>query len=251
MAKFLLKRGLSSNITSVTLDAGEPAYTTDSKKMYIGNADGTKTLINPDQAALTADDIPILPVTKITGLGTAATKNTGNASGNVPVLGTDGKLDAAMLPPLAITDTFVVESQTAMLALINTETGDVAVRTDLNKSFILKQSPASTLANWVELLTPDCEIQSVNGKTGTVVMNAADVGAEPVIAPDTSDKYLNGAKEWTDFATSVRAAVLTGLSTSSNSAVSATDTILAAIGKLQAQLSSRLTSDSIIDGGTF
>lgn len=34
----------------------------------------------------------------ITGLGTAATKNTGTAAGNVPVLGSDGKLPEAILP---------------------------------------------------------------------------------------------------------------------------------------------------------
>jgi hypothetical protein len=35
---------------------------------------------------------------QITGLGTAATCNTGTASGNVPVIGSDGKLNAAILP---------------------------------------------------------------------------------------------------------------------------------------------------------
>ena len=34
----------------------------------------------------------------VTGLGTAATKNTGTAAGNVPVLGADGKLPEAILP---------------------------------------------------------------------------------------------------------------------------------------------------------
>jgi hypothetical protein len=47
------------------------------------------------------------------------------------------KLQNSDLPAIAITDTFVVSSQTALLAL-TAERGDVAVRTDLNKSFILK-----------------------------------------------------------------------------------------------------------------
>ena len=76
---------------------------------------------------------------------------------------------------LIITDTFVVNSQAEMLALSTAEKGDVAVRTDLNKTFILKQSPYSTLTNWQELLTPTDAVQSVNGKTGTVVLTTTDV----------------------------------------------------------------------------
>lgn len=38
-----IKRGLSSNLDSLILQEGELATTTDTKKLYIGNADGTKT----------------------------------------------------------------------------------------------------------------------------------------------------------------------------------------------------------------
>src|SRR3990172_6674957 len=54
---------------------------------------------------------------------------------------------------LAIGDTFVVASQAAMLALSSAEKGDVAIRTDLSKSFILASEPSSVLANWQELLS--------------------------------------------------------------------------------------------------
>ena len=52
-------------------------------------------------------------------------------------------------------------------------------------------------------------------------------------------KYWRGDKSWRDFATDVRATVLTGLGTATNAVVAATDTVLAAIGKLQAQVSLR------------
>lgn len=64
-------------------------------------------------------------------------------------------------------------------------------------------------------------------------------GAEPAVPAPTSGataKYWRGDKSWRDFATDVRAAVLTGLSTATNVAVVATDTVLAAVGKLQAQI---------------
>jgi hypothetical protein len=61
-----------------------------------------------------------------------------------------------------------------MLAL-TAEVGDIAVRTDLSKSFILKTAGASTLANWQELLTPSDIVQSVNGLTGTVVLTTSNI----------------------------------------------------------------------------
>lgn len=106
------------------------------------------------------------------GLGSAAMANTGTGSGNVPVLDGGGKLSTAILPALAISDTFVVASQAAMLAL-TAEPGDIAVRTDLSKSFILRVAGASTLANWQELLTPTDTVTSVNGATGAVTIAAA------------------------------------------------------------------------------
>ena len=84
-----------------------------------------------------------------------------------------GKLDAGQLPALAITETFVVNTQAAMLAL-SAQEGDVAVRTDLSKSFILTADPASTLANWQELLTPTSPVTSVFGRVGSVTAATGD-----------------------------------------------------------------------------
>ncbi|RMG36516.1 MAG: hypothetical protein D6732_08135, partial [Methanobacteriota archaeon] len=95
----------------------------------------------------------------------------------VATLDATGKLDVAQLPALSLTETFVVNSQAAMLAL-NAQTGDIAIRTDINKTFILTASPATTLANWQEILFSDA-VTSVNGKVGAVSLTAADVGAEP------------------------------------------------------------------------
>lgn len=125
-------------------------------------------------ANLTAADIPELTLSKISDAGTAAAKDFGTAEGNVPVLGAGGKLSEAVIPAIAITDTFVVDSQSAMLAL-EAQQGDVAVRTDVNKTFILKVAPATTLANWVELETPTDAVTSVNGLTGAVTLTTSEV----------------------------------------------------------------------------
>lgn len=108
-------------------------------------------------------------------LGTAAACNTGTSSGNVPVLDSNGKLVASVIPAVAITDTFTAASQADMLAL-SAQKGDICIRTDISKTFILTADGASTLANWKELATPTDSVTSVNGKTGAVVLSAADIG---------------------------------------------------------------------------
>jgi hypothetical protein len=81
-----------------------------------------------------------------------------------------GLVPTAQLPALAITNTSVVASQVAMLAL-TAQIGDIAVRTDLNKSFILTATPSTSLVNWQELLTPTDSVLSVDGNTGVVSLS--------------------------------------------------------------------------------
>lgn len=91
-------------------------------------------------------------------------------------LDVDGKIISTLLPSLVITETFVVASQAAMLALA-AQQGDVAVRTDLNKSFILTNNTPSVLSSWQELLTPTDSVLSWNGRTGAVVPISGDYTA--------------------------------------------------------------------------
>lgn len=126
--------------------------------------------------ALSVDDIPNIPNSKVTGLGTAATKNVGTASGNIVSVEADGKINVNLIPSIALMDIFEAASQSAMLA-VSAQKGDICVRTDENKSYILASEPATTAANWKWLRTPDSAVVSVNGKTGAVTLNAGDVGA--------------------------------------------------------------------------
>jgi hypothetical protein len=121
----------------------------------------------------------------------------GQPSG-LATLDAGGKLDAGQLPALAITETFVVNTQAAMLAL-GAQEGDVAVRTDLSKSFILTADPPSTLANWQELLTPTGAVTSFNGRTGSVVPASGDytkaqVGLGNVDNTSDADKPVSTAQ---------------------------------------------------------
>ncbi len=114
------------------------------------------------------------------------------APNGVASLDAGGKIPSSQMPPVAITDTSVVNSQAAMLALV-AERGDVAVRTDLNKSFILRLEPASVLANWQEILTPTDAVLSVNGKTGSVTVTKDDVNLGNVANKSEDQMASSGA----------------------------------------------------------
>ncbi|WP_462382333.1 SGNH/GDSL hydrolase family protein [Pseudomonas sp. Marseille-QA0892] len=74
--------------------------------------------------------------------------------------------------------------------------------------------------------------------------SAADMGVEPAIAPGANDRYWRGDKTWQVLASAVRGVVLTGLSTSVSTALAATDTVIDALGKLQAQLGNKVDKES-------
>ncbi|MGN1043519.1 MAG: hypothetical protein ACI4PR_01785 [Acutalibacteraceae bacterium] len=125
---------------------------------------------------LSTNDYDNTAKSAVDSLGTASKCNTGINEGNVPVINSDGKLDTSILPSISITDIFTVDSESAMLAL-SVQKGDICIRTDENKTYILQNEPASELQNWLELATPTDLVQSVNGKTGVVTLNCQDVGA--------------------------------------------------------------------------
>lgn len=167
--------------------------------MNIADGDLTIAKTNGLQTALDgkADSVHSHAISDVTGLQTALDNKVddsekGAASG-VATLGADGKLTASQVPSIAIVDTFVVASEAAMLALSTAETGDVAVRTDENKTYILKGTDYSTLADWQELLTPTDAVASVNGQTGTVVLDTDDIGEGAV------NKYYSSTLFDSDF----------------------------------------------------
>lgn len=82
------------------------------------------------------------------------------AANGVATLDATSKIPVNQIPAVAITDTFVVATQAAMLAL-TAQVGDIAIRTDQSKTYVLQAEPASTLANWKELLSPADGVQSV------------------------------------------------------------------------------------------
>jgi hypothetical protein len=215
--------------------------------------------------------LPTIPTTAAE-VGAIAAAEKGAASG-VATLDAGSKIPLAQLPATAITDTSVVASQTAMLAL-TAQTGDVAIRTDINTSFILRAEPSTTLGNWQELLSPAAGGGAAVGSATPQNLGAASPGvstsasrqdhvhAMPTAANVGADAAGSAAAAQaaavvrgnhtgtqlaatiSDFAASVRSAVMTGLSLVTGTAVAATDTVLEAFGKLQKQITDLTTTVS-------
>lgn len=128
-------------------------------------------------ANLAAADMPTgISADKISGLGSAAKKNTGTSSGNIPILGTDGKLDTAVIPAIALTDTLTAASKAEMVKL-TAQKGDVCIIDNGNDrgTYILIKDDATKAENWKLMTSPTDAVTSVNGKTGTVTLTTSDV----------------------------------------------------------------------------
>jgi hypothetical protein len=189
-------QALSGNITIATgtvnsTDVQLRDRATHTGVQAIATVTGLQTALDAKQAS--GDFATNTNVTN--GLNTKINNSEKAVANGVATLGSDGKIPNSQIPALAISETFPVISQAAMLALSLADQGDVAIRSDINKSFILRQTPSSVLGNWSELLTPTSSVTSVAGKVGAVILNSNDVGLGNVPNTDfTSAVNLNIAK---------------------------------------------------------
>lgn len=141
-------------------------------------------------------------------------------------LDASGKLASGQIPAIAITSTYVVADETAQLALTVQE-GDVAVRSDENKSYIALNADNEDMGDWQLLLTPTDAVQSVNGYTGVVVLDSDDIS-------EGSNKYFTEAR--------VLSSVITGF-VSGAGTLADTDTVLEAIQKLDGNIAAITDTD--------
>lgn len=143
-----------------------PSYTDNGEKYLRLNSDGSalewSELSIPEGYTDTDADARV-------SAGIAALR--GEANG-LASLDSNGKLPTSQLPSLAITSTSVVASEAEMLSL-SAQEGDVAIRTDNGKTYLLAGDPA-TLADWKEVVAGGAVV-SVNGQTGTVSLSTTNV----------------------------------------------------------------------------
>ena len=139
------------------------------------------------------------------GLGSAATYDVGTGEGDIGLLGSGGKYDIDLMPSVLVNTVYSVADIAARDAIVAPNTGDVAVVTDagggISKSYIWNGSA------WVELTSGAGGVGSVNGKSGTVVIDKVDVG----LANVTNDAQLKIASNLSDLANVATARTNLGL----------------------------------------
>lgn len=177
--------GLTTDVTGQGQFDGSSDVSIAVELAKTGVVAGTYTKVTVDEKGRVTTGTNI-SIEDIGDIGTAAKKDVGTAEGNIPVLGADGRLPDSVIPHIAITDTYTAASKEEMLGL-EAQVGDVCVRTDESKTYILAQEPASEEGNWQEILTPTDVVTSVNGKQGAVVIGIDDIeGLRDLIDSKTS-----------------------------------------------------------------
>jgi hypothetical protein len=130
-------------------------------------------------------------------------------------------------------------------AIANTGTGSANVILGNDSRLTDARAPTGSAGGVLSGTYPNPGFASPMATTADLA--AGLLTKEAATTAGTTAQYWRGDKTWRDFFTEVRAAVLTGLSTATATAATATDTVLVAIGKLQAQVAARLP----FSGGTL
>jgi hypothetical protein len=186
-----LKENAANKSTTTTLGTSNVLFPTQNAvKTYVDTAIAGATIVDADantkgKIRLAGDLSGTAAAPTVPGLALKLDASLAGVPNGIATLNSAGIIPANQLPPISVASTNVVGSQAAMLALSNATVGSIAVRTDVNKNFILSTAGPSVLANWIELLTPGAPVQSVNGLTGAIQLSKADINLANV--DNTSD----------------------------------------------------------------
>jgi hypothetical protein len=118
-------------------------------------------------------------------IGMVTDEEKGRPNGVAP-LDERGFVPGIHIPTMDINDVYVVQTIQDMLDLTNNvNIGDVVVVVLENKSYIYNGGKTGTIQDWTQLVTQGGTVQSVNGKSGHVTLDADDIPAGAV------NKYMN------------------------------------------------------------
>jgi hypothetical protein len=176
----------------------------------LSSVDNTRDLDKPiSNSAQTALD------TKINSIDKAAP----NGVATLDVL---GKIPNNQMPALRLSAAYVAADESAMLGLADAIQGDVAIRNDVNKTYILTDSNFGSTSSWIELLSPlvpneqdptfnasasarivDADLQNWNNKQnnlGYTAENRTNKSTNVIADAISDDKYpsVNAVKTYVD-----------------------------------------------------
>ena len=174
-----IKRSSTASAVPGTGDLalGELAVNTYDGILYFKKNDGSDAIVTIDPADISG-------ITDLDGLSDVAI--TSATSGQV--LQHNGTNFVNVNASVVVSNVHTAADQTAHLALSANE-GDIVIRTDESKTYAHNGGSAGTMADYTELLAPADAVTSVNGNTGTVVLDADDLDDT-----STTNKFATAAQ---------------------------------------------------------
>jgi len=151
-------KGVTSGVQS-QLGGKEPTLTAGTSAQYYRGDKSWQTLDKTAVGLGNVDNVQQIPMSEK------------GANNGVATLDSTGKIPTTQIPSTILTNTFVVSSEAAMLALSATK-GDIAVRTDIETTFILQGTDPTQLSDWVEFLFAE---PSVTGSISFTIGNGIDI----------------------------------------------------------------------------
>jgi len=106
--------------------------------------------------------------------------NKTTSDGRYPVLNSDNKIPSSHIPDLAFSNYLGNAANAAALPTLKTDTsniGDWATTEAGPATYVIAYNDGSSASDWVLVQTPTDKVITVNGESGAVELNAADVGA--------------------------------------------------------------------------
>ena len=189
-----------ANSSDVTTALAAKANTSDVSNSLTLKANASEVTTSLNLKANTSDMASVLALKAntsdlSTGLALKINASEKGVANGIATLNSLGIIPSSQLPPVTLSSTNVVASDADMTALSSATVGSIAIRTDLNKNYVLSALPASTLGNWVELLTPAAPVQTVNGYTGSVNLSKSDIGLNDVDNTSDANKPVSTATQ--------------------------------------------------------
>lgn len=217
-----------------------------------GNASSSATAAS-GSATSAANSATAADGSKIAAAASAnAAANSATNSGNSATASQNARL-AAEAEADAAEASAIAAANSASLALTRANAASTSATNANNSALAAAGSVTTAQGHATTAGTRATEAASSALAAAGSASDAADsaAAAAAVIAPGTTEQYWRGDKTWQNFGASVRSAVLTGISFASGLAVTAADSVLTAIGKLQQQINNLGTNKADTVSPTF
>ncbi len=108
--------------------------------------------------------------------GTASSISAGGNANDILLVGNNNLINESFLPDSVNSSVFVVSNSGQLILLNNAQKGSIAYTTNNYKSYVLSGC-FNDINNWVGLLNPDNCVDSVNSKTGVVLVYGCDLSS--------------------------------------------------------------------------